>query len=296
MIDAIERFPTPTNVTELQQFLGTINYVDKFIPNKSMTLEPLNSLLKDNVAFVWGESQQKAFRKIIECIKKAPILAHYDFTKKIIIQADALSYGLKAALLQEKEGENREAVAYASRTLNKCEKRYSQIEKEALALVFATERFKEYVLGIDVTIETDHKPLLQLLQTKHFDELTPRLQGMRLKLMRYNYKLVHIPGKQLVLADSLSRNPIEFDDGIDDNINKDMEAYINYVIGSLPATKSTLEKIRIEQENDPVCIKIKEYCLTKWPSKDKIDNTLKPYIQHKNEISYCERFCSIIRG
>jgi len=61
-------------------------------------------------------------------------------------------------------------------------------------------------------METDHKPLLQILQTKHLDELTPRLQGMRLKLMRYNYNMIHVPGKQLILADSLSRNPVEFND------------------------------------------------------------------------------------
>jgi len=69
---------------------------------------------------------------------------------------------------------------------------------------------------------------------------------MRLKLMRYNYSLIHVPGKQLILADFLSRNPVEFNDCIDYNINKDMNAYINYVIGSLPATKDMLEKIKTE--------------------------------------------------
>lgn len=87
--------------------------------------------------------------------------------KKIIIQADASSYGLGSALLQEDEKGNRDIVAYASHTLLPAEKKYSQIEKEALALTYATEHYKEYITGIDITLETDHKLLIQILQTKN---------------------------------------------------------------------------------------------------------------------------------
>ena len=82
----------------------------------------------------------------------APVLAHYDFSKQIIIQADASSYGLGAALMQSDKSsqDKREIIAYASRTLTSREKNYSQIKKEALALSFATERFREYIIGLDI--------------------------------------------------------------------------------------------------------------------------------------------------
>ena len=157
------------------QYLGTINYIGKFIPNKSKILEPLNALLKDNSEFIWLEPQIQAFNTIKKYVQTAPILAHFDPSKNIIVQADACSYRLGGTLIQEDVCKNRENVPYASRTLTECEKRYSQIE-EALALGFAVERFKEYIIGLNVTLETDHNPLIQVLQTKPLDELTPRLQ------------------------------------------------------------------------------------------------------------------------
>lgn len=165
-VSSIVNFPTPRDKKSLMQFLGTVNYAGKYIPNKSQLCEPLNSSLQDGVPFVWLDAQQRAFSATKEFLKKSPTLAHYDFTKKIIIQADASSYGLGSALVQENNDKQSEIVAYASRTLSTSEKNYSQIEKEALALAFAAERFKNYILGVDITLETDHKPLLQILQTK----------------------------------------------------------------------------------------------------------------------------------
>lgn len=109
-------------------------------------------------------------------LTKAPTLAHYDYLKNIVIQADASSYRLGSALLQESEKQEREIVAYASGTLSNSEKKYSQIEKEALVLVYAVEHFKDFITGINVTLKTDHKPLVQILQTKPLDELMPRIR------------------------------------------------------------------------------------------------------------------------
>lgn len=133
-------------------------------------------------------------------------MAFFDFDKQVILQADASSYGLGIALMIDDNGKRR-VVAYGSRTLTDAEKRYSQIEKEALGLVYAADKFQDYIIGIDIKMETDHKPLLQILQSKPIDELTPRLQRMRLRLMRFNYTIEYVPEKYLILADALSRNP-----------------------------------------------------------------------------------------
>lgn len=224
------------------------------------------------------------------CAQRAPTLAHYDFTKRIIVQADASSYGLGGVLIQEDGENNREIVAYSSRTLTACETRYSQIEKEALALVFATDRFKDYIVGIEITLKTDHRPLTQILQTKHLDKLTPKLQGMRMRLMRYTYSVVYVPGKQLILADSLSRNPSKNKETKEINISEDLDVYLNFIVKSLPAIKNILERIRTQQETDYTCLRLKQYCTSKWPSKNNLAAGLLPYYQHKDEISYCKGY------
>lgn len=96
------------------------------------------------------------------------------------------------------------------------------------------------------------------------DELTPRLQRIRMHLMRYNYKVIHVPGKHLVLADSLSRNPLATTNIVDKNDFSDKtESYVKFVIGNLPATRTMLEKIKVEQESDYICSKLRDYSLKK---------------------------------
>lgn len=114
------------------QFLGMVNYVNKFIPKKSEILEPLNALLKEDVPFTWTDIQQRAFQKIKKLLTQAPTLAYYDYKKKILIQADASSYGLGAALIQIDNNGNREIVAYASKSLSESEKKFSQRKKHWL--------------------------------------------------------------------------------------------------------------------------------------------------------------------
>ena len=99
-------------------------------------------------------------------------------------------------------------VVYASRSLTDTERRYAQIEKEALAVTWACEKFANYVLGCKFQIETDHKPLVPILSTKHLDNLPPRVLRFRLRLARFDYTIQHVPGKLLYTADALSRAPI----------------------------------------------------------------------------------------
>ena len=101
-------------------------------------------------------------------------------------------------------------VYFASRSLSETERRYAQIEKEALALKWAvTEKFKLYLLGLpEFILQTDHRPLVTILGKKALCDLTPRLQNFKLKLMEYRYTIVHVAGKDMRLADTLSRTPL----------------------------------------------------------------------------------------
>ena len=118
----------------------------------------------------------------------------YDVAAKTKISADASAYSIGSVLLQQKN-DKWCPVTFASRSLSETERHYAQIEKEALALKWALEKFSEYVLGKVVHLETDHKPLIQLLGQKTLDLLPPRVLRFRLRFMRFPYTIQHIPGK-----------------------------------------------------------------------------------------------------
>ena len=99
---------------------------------------------------------------------------------------------------------------FISRAFTPVECRYAQIEKEALALTWACERFSDYIVGKSIIAETDHKLLVPLLTTRTLDEVPPRVQQLRMRLMRFHFKEVnHVPGKEMYIADALSRMQAE---------------------------------------------------------------------------------------
>ena len=135
-----------------------------------------------------------AFQQVKEELSCPTVLALYDPAAKRKISADASSYGLGAVLLQQQEGQWR-PVAYASRSMTDAERRYVQIEKEALAVTWACQKFSNYILGSKFLIESDHKPLVPLLGTKRLDDLPPRIVRFRLRLWKFDYSINHVPGK-----------------------------------------------------------------------------------------------------
>ena len=129
-----------------------------------------------------------------------------------------------------------------SRSMTETEQRYAQIEKEALALTWACERLSQYLLGSRFILETDHKPLIPLLSTKDLEELPIRVQRFRLRMMRYDYDVVHVPGKELNTADFLSRLPLPETES--DDLQDEVQAYIDLIFEHLPATEERLAEIQ----------------------------------------------------
>jgi len=121
-----------------------------------------------------------------------------------MVSADSSSYGLGAVLNQKQPDGTWRPVAYCSRSLSNTEGRYAQIEKESLALTWACEHFSDYLIGKHFLAETDHKPLVSLLGSKNLEELPIRIQRFRMRLMRFSYTITYVPGKNLVVADTLS--------------------------------------------------------------------------------------------
>ena len=178
--EAIKKMKAPTTVTELRRFIGMINQLNKFSPHLAHLSQPLRELLKANTTWLWTPHHDEAFSKLKTEISSPRVLAHYDINAQTKISADASAYGLGAVLLQCQDNLNWKPVAFASRCLNPTEIRYAQIEKEALGLVWACEKFSDYILGKSIFLETDHKPLVPLLGNKSLDSLPPRVLRFRL--------------------------------------------------------------------------------------------------------------------
>ena len=129
------------------------------------------------------------------------MLKFFDPAKLAVLQTDASSAGLDTCLLHEGH-----PVAYASQFLTPAEQNYTQIEKELLGVVFGAECFHQYIYGFDTTVHTNHKPLMAIVK-KPLHLLSPRLQLMMLRLLRYTVSVQYVPGKYLYIADTLSRAP-----------------------------------------------------------------------------------------
>lgn len=147
----------PKNMTELKRFLGAINFLSSYIENFSDKTKNLCLLLKKNVEWHWDQCHDQEFNDLKKLIIDAPVLTHYDPNKPIILAADALKDALGAVILHGDQ-----PIVYASKSLNDTLKRYAQIEKELLAIVFGFTKFHQYLYGQKVKVETDHQSLVTI--------------------------------------------------------------------------------------------------------------------------------------
>ena len=284
---AIDKMSTPTTRTELRRFLGMANQLAKFSPRLAEITTPLRELLSTKCAWVWGPTQEEAFTLVKEELTKPTVLSLYNPEAETIVSADASSHGLGAVLLQ-KFRDLWKPIVYASRALSDAETRYAQIEKEALATTWACEKFTSYLLGKKFSIQTDHKPLVPLLNSKNLDSLPPRILRFRMRMMRFDYSICHVPGKLLNTADALSRAPLQVPEDDTTSISlakeREVEAFIEAVVASLPAKQDRLDDYKKAQMEDPICTKVITCCQRGWPQR-KPGPALQPYKQVQNELT-----------
>ena len=289
---AIQEMKAPTAVPEVRRFMGMVNQLGKFTPNLAQLTQLLRELLSKNVAWLWAPAQEEAFSLVKAELSKATTLVLYDPAKDLKVSADASSFGLGAVLLQNDES-GWKPVAYASRSMTNTECHYAHIDKEALAITWAFEKFSSYIPGKSVTVETDHKPLVPLLGTKHLDSLPARVLRFQLRLDRFDYTIEHVLGKHLYTADTLSRSPCTAT-ADNTNLEKLAEMAAPVVVAQLPASSERLDHYRRAQEDDTTCLLLKGYCLTGWPEKSSVDPVAKPYWERRGELTVCENL--LLRG
>ena len=157
-VKAVKEAREPRTVSETRSFLGLVNYCGRFIPDLATVSEPLRRLAKSGTPFVFGGEQKKAFQELKQWLACAETLGYFDKDARTEVIADASPVGLGAVLTQ-KQNNGPRVICYASRSLTDTERRYSQTEKEALALVWACQKFHPYVYGVPFDLVTEHKPL-----------------------------------------------------------------------------------------------------------------------------------------
>ena len=276
-VEAISAAPEPKNVQELRSFLGLLQYYGKFLPNLAMLLQPLHSLLKTGIKWVWSEACAGAFKEAKQLLMAAPVLAHYDPSLPMKMAGDASAYGIGAVISHVYPDGSERPVAYASRTLSSAEQNYAQIEKEALSLVFGVRKFHQYLYGRQFVLVTDHKPLTSILGPKK--GIPPlaaaRLQRWALLLSAYSYTVEFKPTQQHANADGLSRLPLP-------GSNPPTEPEF-FVIGQLQALPVTTERLQTATRQDQLLSRVHQYVREGWPVDFKPE--LKPFECRKQELS-----------
>ena len=245
-----EMTPLPIDKQQLASFIGMVTYMGNFMPHLSHHTEPLWAMLQDSV-FHWDQMANSNFQKIKDLIAKTAVqlLRYYDRTKPVVVQANASQRGLDTCLLQEGQ-----PIAFASKSLTDTETRYANIERELLAIVFTCQWFNTYLLGRPFTVKSDHKPL-EMIHQKSLASAQPRLQQMLLQLQQYDVTIRYRPGKEMLLADALSRCPSQ----ASGEIKLDMT--VDYIAFS----KTWITKLKDTMREDPILSNVYQLTQQGWP-------------------------------
>ncbi|XP_063384581.1 uncharacterized protein K02A2.6-like isoform X1 [Cydia fagiglandana] len=266
-VKAIVDLNEPKNVKELQKFLGMCNYLSKFIPQYSKTTETLRDLLKKDVLWDWGTAQSQAFEEIKMKISKAPTLDILKRDGLVTLQTDSSKSGMGACLLQ-----NGKPISFYSRCYTECQQRWAPIEKELFAVCLAMEKYHQFVYGRKIVVETDHKPLVAIMN-KDINKISARLQRMVLKLLKYEFDIKYIPGSQMYVADYLSRHY--------NSTNGQVEPTLKELVHSVETEKvygldrdlqisdSKLKELQNETNKDGNLQQIKMWYSAEWPKNDR---------------------------
>ena len=229
----------------------------------------------------WTSTEAKAFKESKDLLTSNSLLVHYNPSQQLTLMCDASPYGVGAVLSQIDEQGVERPVAYASCTLSQAERNYSQLENEALALIFGTKWFHNYLYGRSFTLYTDHKPLQGLLnQSKAISTLaSARIQRWALTLATYQYKIVYKRGSEISNADGLSRLPLPASSSQTIPVPSEHVLLLEH-LSSGPVTATQIKTMACQ---DKVLSRVLYFVQNGWPAT--VEQTLKPYASRKYELS-----------
>ena len=245
-VKTIHEAKPPSSTTKVRSFIVMATYCAKFIPNFSDITKPLRELTKKNVNFKWTEKERESFEQVKQMVTSDTVMAYFDGTKQTELTTDASPWGLSAILSQKTPGtDDRRIVAYVSRSLSATEQKYSQTEKEALAIVWAIKRLHIYLFGGHFTLVTDCKPLQFIFENRK-SKASARIERWNMLLQEYDFSVGHIKGEKNP-SDYLSRHPSQ-------NVTEDevqvAEEYVKFIsINAVPKAMSLADIQKATKED-----------------------------------------------
>ena len=278
-VTLIQNTEAPKNVSEVRSFLGMTQYVSRFIPGYAIKTEPLRALTKKDAPWKWTRKEAEAFEKLKQALSDTPVMAYFDSTQDTKVIVDASPVGIGAILTQ-----NDRVISYASRALTPTEQRYSQTDREFLAVVYGIEHFHLYLYGSEFTVVTDHKPLLGIINSQK--PTTARMERWRLRIMPYQMTLQYKPGRNdLNPADYISRHPQTIP-----TRNNKAEDYISFITSKAVPKSMTLDEIRAATAMDTTLVTVMEAVQTgRWDKPE-----LSSFARFASEISVTDGV--VLRG
>jgi hypothetical protein len=254
-VEAIRNYPVPQNRKQLRQFLGICNFHSRFIVGYVNYAASLYPLLKQDSNWEWNSEKQEAFQTLRKCFAKSIQLVYPNEEKPYAIYTDASKLGVSAILTQEDKGKM-SIVSTASRVLTETERKYTTSEQELLAVVYALQKFRIFVIGHSVIIYSDNKALTFL---KKCNLNSGRITRWVMQLQEYDLTINHIKGTENFFADTLSRNPTNLSKEERHVLKGAQEILVAKVdIYNDQTLKEELKRLEFHHSNDPVLRSIKE--------------------------------------
>jgi hypothetical protein len=276
-VNAIETLENPKNKQDLQRMLGMMNYLRSFIPNMSELISPMRKLLKKDVEWDWTETHTRVFDQIKRIICSNQVLAAFEPSSPIEVQCDASKDSVGFCMLQKGK-----PVHFGSRSMTTTEESYAQVEKELLAICYATQKLHNYIYGhSSVTIFTDHMPLVSIISKPLDKVLNNRLKRLKLKLINYQLRVKYLPGKYMFIADYMSRTGVKT--SCEDDCT--MKDYI-HTLGSTDVTisENKLTEFREKSRTDETIQEVKLYLHEGWPDIKSLTGDVKHMFKLRNDL------------
>ena len=286
-IKAITDFEPPSDITGLRRFMGMSQQLSKFSEEMSRAAEPLRDLLSSKNQWLWTTVHHQAFENVKKELSQPPVLVHFDITKEAKVRCDASKLNGLGIHLCQKHGDEWKTIACNSRFLSSAEKNYHPIELEMLGATWACEKFNMYLHGLPhFIIQTDHKPLIPILNSKDIPSMSPRIQRLRMRLLKYTFEAKWEKGSLLTDVDAFSRAPTERPTKEDEMAEQEVECHIATVIKQIPASEERLQEIRRKTIEDKTMIKLIKHIKEGWPpTKNECSEEIKPFWDARQDLT-----------
>lgn len=284
-VAAIVNAPAPSNKTELRSFLGMANFYERFIPRLHGLCADLHEMTGHRRAFCWSKKEEKSFKRVKEAIACSRYLVAFNEARELFLATDASEKGVGAVLFHRDQRNNEQPIAFASRKLTDAERKYSVIDREALAIFYAIRKFDQYLRGVRFHLRTDHKPLVHIFgEKRNLPKLVNnRLTRWAIYIGQYNYEIEYRKGSRNQVADCLSRLPDEDEERSADEVQvahiSDKQVYEKF--GDLELSEETLQK---HTRKDASLKYVMWYMRSGWPT-GALSEELKKYYNKKAELS-----------